>query len=55
MSGIRNGDDWFCGADDLNDIVEGDKRVLAQIHGFVKVGAHTCFDIGGACAVLHLI
>ena len=55
MSDIRNGDDWFCGADDLDNIVEGDKVVLAQIHCFVKVGAHTGFEIGGVCAVLHLI
>lgn len=52
---MRNRDGWFCFADDLDNIVACDERVLAQIHGFVKVGAHTGFDIGGVCAVLHLI
>ena len=55
LSDIRNGDDWFCSADDLNDIVAGDERVLAQIHCFVKIGAHAGFEIGGVCAVFHLI
>ena len=55
LSDIRNGDTWFCGADDLNDIVEGDEVELAQIHCFVKIGAHAGFEIGGVCAVLHLI
>lgn len=55
MSDIRNGDDWFCGADDLNDIVEGDEVELAQIHCFVKVSAHAGFEISGVSAVLHLI
>ena len=55
MSDIRNGDGWFCCADDLNDIVKGDKRVLVQIHCFVKVGTHAGFDIGGVCAVFHQV
>lgn len=53
LSDIRNGDDWFCGADDLNDIVEGDEVELAQIHCFVKVSAHTGFEIGGIGSVLN--
>ena len=55
LSDIRNGDDWFCGADDLNDMVAGDEIVLAQIHCFVKVSAHAGFEISGVSAVLHLI
>ena len=55
ISAMGNGNTWFCGADDLDNIVACDERVLAQIHGFVKVGAHTGFDIGGVCTVLHLI
>ena len=55
LSDIRNGDGWFCGADDLNDMVAGDEIVLAQIHCFVKVGAHKGLDIGGVCAVFHQV
>ena len=55
MSDIRNADAWFCGADNLDDIVACDERVLAQIHCFVKVSAHAGFDIGGIGSVFHSV
>ena len=52
---MGNGNAWFCGADDLDDIVAGDEVELAQIHCFVKISAHAGFEIGGVCAVLHSV